>query len=153
MSIARLEQLRQVVAEHDVGLAHWLDQGLDRWREGETLERALELTAADATLARDAALRRAARILDPEGQRRPWPLACELAELVRCHERDQGPRRRADPSPLQAALAEAFEAAGARGVPTSQRGLYRILADTERQLCQSVSEALRSWPANRNSVR
>jgi hypothetical protein len=109
----------------------WLQGGLRAYLAGgQPLEDALGLTRPNRVKVRNAALMRAARILDDGRGRPPWELAGLLEQAIRRFEGDTLKRIRAgtamELSPLNSALAEAW-GGGARPL-RSRRRLYDLLA-------------------------
>lgn len=125
MSRARLARLQALADAGDAELAAWLGAGLARWRAGEPLEKALDLTGERA---RNAALLRAARLLDPQGTLGAWRTARLLARAVARFERSWPRQRFAAELPrdsIDAAIAESFHASDRR--LSSARKLYDLI--------------------------
>ncbi len=133
MSTARLDSLRELAAEHDGELSAWLEAGIERWREGESLDRALGVCGTDAVRERDLAIRRAAAIANPDGLRKPHTLAGDLEMEIRRFEGVKWKRCRhmRDPnlSPFDRALFDALRACDQSGISMlrSQRRLYDLI--------------------------
>lgn len=99
----------------------WLISGFRRHViDGVQLDISLGLDRCSRVRARDAALRRAARLLTL-GDEGPWVVAGRLANAVARFERKRGEPATA----LESALADAF-AAGV-GVPRTERHLYNLI--------------------------
>ena len=136
MSADRLDELLRVTRDHP-GLHAWLARGLEAWREGMPLERALCLDKSKNLALRDAYLRRAAELLDPKRQLKPWPLAEALATRIARFESGvlQRIRHRDDVLGVNGALLAAWKCGG--GLPRSAHHLYRnVLTDMFRPECQ-----------------
>lgn len=132
MSLERLTRLRHAAVQHDPEVAAWLDAALQAWRNGEDLDCALGLAGTQAVRARNAAIRRAADLLDREGALSAWARAGRVEAAVRHYEAVVWPRRgspRATDSPLKLAMHEWLTLEGAEGVrPVRvQRALYNIV--------------------------
>lgn len=104
----------------------WLIQGATKYLDGEGLDIALGLDRNSLLRERNAALRRAANLLDlGDG---PWKTAGRLAVAIKRLETRTLPlyrRGQASPSPIDQALVDAF-ATGCR-IPKTQRKLHDFL--------------------------
>lgn len=109
----------------------WLDQALQRYRAGEPLERALGLAGPEATKQRNAALRRAADLLDPPGALSAWQRAKRLEETLRRFEAIARHRSLKSLSLLQQTLAHILQLERAHGVRAvrCQRALFEVIRD------------------------
>ncbi|PWG62525.1 hypothetical protein DEM34_12150 [Spiribacter halobius] len=121
-------------AVDDPELQEWLRGGLEAWRAGEDLDRALGLSGPQATKARDAAIRRCADLLDRHGALSTWAKAGHVEAAMKHYESIVWPRRHSLPkrladTPLKAALHEWMTMETANGVRPIrvQRALYEIL--------------------------
>jgi len=91
VSHARLLQLLAVVEQRDHALHEWGVASLQRWRNGESFDRAFSLVGPDANKAAREALLDAAGLLDPEGRRGPWELSEMLEKALARFESDKWP--------------------------------------------------------------
>ncbi len=138
MSAVRMLRLIEVAKRHDPDLHVWLANGIDRWRDGELLDRALDLNGRGAKLAADDALLRAAEILDPEGTYSPWILARKLADVLQHFKSNLWPRARLSNAPdgltdMERELWVALKSSD--GVRSSARRIFDLLTERGR-FCQ-----------------
>jgi len=104
----------------------WMAQAAKKYLRGETIDTALGLDRSSLLRERNAALYRAADLLDRGGG--PWCTAGLLAASIKRFENRMLQLYRrglAEPSPVDQALIDAF-ATGQR-IPKTQRKLYDIL--------------------------
>lgn len=97
----------------DPELHAWFAKALADWRGGMSLEHALGLGGPRAVRQRDAALRRAADLIDPAGEMSSWKRAAKVEKAIRYFN-----RVRSHDSPLAIAIAEAIE--------IESRGIKRV---------------------------
>lgn len=131
MSAVKLERLLSL-AQPDAEVHRWLASALAEWRRGGiSLDRSLGLTGPVAIRARDAALRRAAALLD-DG-RTPWETAGKLERAINHFETTAWKRLRyqapPDLPPLKLALYEAFMVAelGRLQMLRCRRALWNLI--------------------------
>lgn len=107
-------------------VVQWVSRGVAKYLRGEGLYEALGLDRSSLLRERNAALRRAADLLDlGDG---PWKTAGRLAAAIKRFETRTLPlyrRGQASPSPIDQALLDAF-ATGCR-IPKTQRKLHDFL--------------------------
>lgn len=115
--------LGRLLAAADPEDRQWLEQALARWRDGEPLEHALGLSGPRAVKQRNAALRRAADLLDLAGELSPWARAGRLEKAIRYF----GGRN--NDSLLAKTIAEIIELESSNGVRPvrCQRAIYEII--------------------------
>ena len=77
-----MRQLITLVRGKDLELYTWLRDGLEQYKAGTPLDRALGISGPVAVEARDSALRHAAKLLDPDNCMSTWALARKLAEYL-----------------------------------------------------------------------
>jgi len=117
------------LAKANPKLSQWLEDGIQRWRGGEQLDRALALAGAGAKIERNRALLRAARLLDPENEYSTWYLAGLLEFSIKRFESLIQPQIEAGTkknlSPVDLAIHQAF-LSGTEMI-RSQRKLFDLL--------------------------
>jgi len=128
VSAQHLALLREL-AKANPKLSQWLEDGIQRWRGGEQLDRALALAGAGAKIERNRALLRAARLLDPENEYSTWYLAGLLEFSIKRFESLIQPQIEAGTkknlSPVDLAIHQAF-LSGTEMI-RSQRKLFDLL--------------------------
>lgn len=103
---------------------------LESYRDGEALDHALGLAGPRAIKARDAAIRRAGDLMDPDLS--AWAVAAKLEKQRRHMDRVVLPRR-APETPLEHALASWIELdTGLRPI-TRQRAIFAVLNDCTKR--------------------
>ena len=70
------------LASDDVELSEWLRDGLERYRQGESLARALGIAGPGAVENRNNAIRCAAELIDEHGDMSTWGKARLLAQYL-----------------------------------------------------------------------
>ncbi len=130
MSMRVLLRLIASTADADPEAHAWLAQGLQRWRDGEDLQHALDLVGPGANQAAEAALFRAALLLDPQRTKPAHPVAVQLAAALERFERRTWPRISVTEDPgslgtLDRALWEALVCSAQ--IPRSPRRLFDLL--------------------------
>ena len=130
MSLRRLHRLLPLIEHGAPDLHTWLAEALDDYRAGLPLEQALGISGPKAIKARNSALRRAARYLDPDEQHSTWARAERVARALRRLDRC-ATRYRDGGSPLRQTLVRILEVEAGEGVRPvrSQRAIYELIRD------------------------
>lgn len=130
MCIARYRALVDRLRADAPDEAAWLEQGLARMREGEDLARALDLVGRGAQRAAHDDLRRAARLLKPDGPR-SWAAAVALLAALKDLARRDSLHRQRPPVLDEADLALRRAQLNYPDLPTSLGGMYRVLSSPD----------------------
>lgn len=134
MSAEHLTKLIEY-ARQDKELLCWLKNGLDDWQNNnEPLDKALGLTGKAAQIARDAALRKVAVMIDPQYQLSTWARAGRLEKELLYFESTTWARIRrhgeyAISSEYKQALLAVFTICKKTPMIFSQRKLFDVLTD------------------------
>ena len=144
MSMARLLELQAFAEQHKPEHGAWLKSVIQRYREGEALDRAAELTGFGALRAAKAELLAAAELLDPNQEQCTHRLAGVIAAALREFERQRWSVAKALLSPETLPVLDAcFWRAlmNSNAVPRSKDRIADVLAQ-RGQLRQSVTWGL-----------
>lgn len=121
MSLPRLQRVMEAAQPED---RMWLEAALARWRDGEPLDHALGLAGPRAIKQRNAALCRAADLLDPAGDLSDWQRAGKVEKAIRYFA-----GRKNDDSLLAQTVAEIINLESLNGVRPvrCQRAIFEII--------------------------
>lgn len=139
MSHTKMLRLMVATSRTDPDLHAWLTAGYRRWRDGEGLERALDLVGAGADRAAGESLLIAAELLDRTHAKSAWQMAALISAALARFESRTWPRVRAigDPGTLGEIDRVFWDTLTiSERVPRSPRRLYDLLtrAGWRRQL-------------------
>jgi hypothetical protein len=144
MSQTNFLDLQRLADQQKPELGVWLRSVMQRWRDGEPLERAADLKGNGALQAAKQELLVAADLLDPDHKHGPWRLAGIISQAFKEFERRRWPAARTLSAPDGlSALDQVFwrTLTNSSAVPRSQDRIFDLLAQ-RRQLRQCATLAV-----------